>query len=114
MRIIISIFLVLESQIALAEKPTYKPLTGSDVLSMCGTYGTAKRISGLSRTQGVCEGYIAGVIDTSFTFCIPESTEYLTIVETVRSYIKIHKELYKNPASDVVSLAVNSSWSCSK
>jgi hypothetical protein len=114
MRIFLSIVLVFISQGSLAGKPTYKQLTGGDVLSICGAYGTAKRIPGLSRTQGVCEGYVSGVIDTNFTFCIPDDTEYLTIIETVRSYIKVHKEVHDKPAPDAISLAVNNSWSCSK
>jgi len=95
-----------------AKKPAYVALSGSELLDICATYGTAKILPHFSRKQGICEGYIAGVAETVAPGCIAETTEKHTIVETVRAYIKRHPDQVSNPASELVSEAVIEGWHC--
>jgi hypothetical protein len=111
MRFIMSLMLLTVSIAQAGNTSPYNPMSGEGLLSTCENYGKAKTIPAMSRKQGVCEGYIFGVVESMPSHCIPEETEKLTIVETVRSFLKRDDELSIS-ARDLVEEAVKSSWSC--
>lgn len=117
MKYLFFLFFVASTSFAFAlEKNTdpYVQVTGKKLLEHCDNYGTAKTVSMASREQGFCEGYIFGVIESLPSHCIPASTAKLTIVETIRAYIKRHTTEQKNAANNLVANAVNESWQCPK
>ncbi len=91
----------------------YEVFTGESLLKACDGYGVGFLVvPALSREQGVCEGYILGVVESMPNNCIPEATEKLTIVSTVRSYLKRNENQLSDSAHQQVSQAITNGWLC--
>jgi hypothetical protein len=103
---------IFSSAVSAGNTSPYVTFTGQSLIKVCDNYGKAKVFPVVSRKQGICEGYIFGVVESVATGCIPEATEKLTIVSAVRNYIKRDESRLSESGSKLVEQAILDGWKC--
>ena len=88
-------------------------MSGDDLLKACAATD--------SYSQGVCNGYLEGVLDLQTQIreaskldpCLPAGIDGEKIKDAVLQYLRAHPAIRSYPAGSLVTTAMAANWACS-